>query len=265
MLSELLKKYDLGEFKDEFESLVKKCWVGEAFKEKHETGESKAGGLPDVPADFVWPVFKGFPLEFICQIKCSDVDLCHFPEDGLLLFFVCDGCWSEKIEDKDYFRVLYIPEESSLIETSPPFVHKKRLFGLLKPRTIPKVFDEARLNLSQNISLPDPESLSPDFSKKMDLKDECEGYCEIKEEISGERFIQIGGYPHPIQYDGIAENAAKVFGVGEAKDWHMLLEVSSSPQTNMMWGDGGRLHFFSHKADIKIRKFDNVWMEFQCY
>ena len=265
MLNELLKKYDLEEFKNEFESLVKQCWAGEAYKRKHEKGESKVGGLPDAPEGFVWPVFKGLPLEFICQIKCSEVDLTNFPKDGLLLFFVCDGYWTDKIEDKDYIRVVYVPESACLVETKPPFIYKKRLFGLLKPREIPKVFDEARLKISRSISLPDPESLNPDFAKKMDLKDECEGYCEIKEEISGERFIQIGGYPHPIQYDGIAESAAKAFGFGEAKDWHMILEVSFSPQTNMMWGDGGRLHFFAHKADIENRKFDNVWMEFQCH
>ena len=265
MLNELLKKYNLEEFKVDFEALIKECWAGEAYKDKHIKGESKVGGGPDAPKDFVWPEFKGLPLEFVCQIKCSNVELENFPSEGLLLFFLCDGYWTDKVEDKDYIRVVYVSPNSDLFEAQPPFIYKKRLFGLLKPRQIPKVFDEARLKINKSISIPDPESLTDEFSDKMDQKDECEGYCEIKEEISGERFIQIGGYPHPIQYDGIAESAAKAFGIGEAKDWHMLLEVSHSPQTNMMWGDGGRIHFFAHKSDIENRSFGNVWMEFQCH
>lgn len=265
MLKRILKMHDLSEFEDEFESLKQPCWAGTAFKGNHLTGESKVGGVPDVPEDFVWPVVEDTPLEFICQIKCSDVTQQHFPDDGLMLFFVCLSHYSDKVEKRGFFRVIYVAQGRSLSPAVPPFIYKKRLFGLLKPQQFPMIYSEARLKMTNAISLPDSELLEEDFSKKMDDKDEWDGYYEVKEQISGERFIQIGGYPDPVQCDGIAQSAAEAFNKGDANDWHMILQVFHCQHTNMMWGDAGRLHFYAHAGDIKNLKFDEVWLEFQCH
>ena len=54
---------------------------------------SKFGGRPDVPADFVWPMFDSQPLAFVGQLQLSDLptsvatDLA-LPRKGLVAFFI---------------------------------------------------------------------------------------------------------------------------------------------------------------------------------
>ena len=75
--------------------------------------------------------------------------------------------------------------------------------------------------------------------------------------------MQIGGYPNPVQHDGIANISASIMEKGSADDWVLLLEVDS--QLGLMWGDAGRLYFYVHKDDLKATNFSDVWMEFQCH
>ena len=58
-------------------------------------GLSKIGGMPDVPADFVWPVYeegaRSLPLAFLAQIDCRIASAADrerlLPRDGMLSFF----------------------------------------------------------------------------------------------------------------------------------------------------------------------------------
>lgn len=54
-------------------------------------GISRLGGLPDMPAEVIWPQWNGKPLSFIAQINLNEFQ--HFsslnalPKQGLLSFF----------------------------------------------------------------------------------------------------------------------------------------------------------------------------------
>ena len=51
-----------------------------------------------------------------------------------------------------------------------------------------------------------------------------------------------------------------------AGDWELLLQLDSdSENTDMMWGDMGRLFFWIKKADLQKRNFENCWMISQCF
>ena len=62
-----------------------------AADENLAVGQSKIGGAPDVPHDFVWPLWKEKPLGFVAQFDLAEVapfDLNHeLPTSGLLSFF----------------------------------------------------------------------------------------------------------------------------------------------------------------------------------
>ena len=55
-----------------------------------QTGvQSKLGGNPDLPGDYVWPEnVKGKPLSFLCQLNLSLVTSTKSDDDQLLHFFV---------------------------------------------------------------------------------------------------------------------------------------------------------------------------------
>lgn len=51
-----------------------------------------------------------------------------------------------------------------------------------------------------------------------------------------------------------------------AKQWRLLLQVDSdSDQSDMMWGDAGRLYFWIRREDLSAANFENCWLVSQCY
>ena len=70
-------------------------------REKHAVGGTRFGGVPDVPGDFVWPVYetdtyddkeiKPRPLSFIAQFNCAEFAPLDteglLPKAGVLSFF----------------------------------------------------------------------------------------------------------------------------------------------------------------------------------
>jgi uncharacterized protein YwqG len=87
---------------------------------------------------------------------------------------------------------------------------------------------------------------------------------------------QLGGYPNPVQGEGmereaqLASNglrpgdpkAARIAG-GEA-DWRLLLQLDSDDDAGMMWGDSGKLYFWIARDALAKRDFSRVWMVLQC-
>ena len=50
-----------------------------------------------------------------------------------------------------------------------------------------------------------------------------------------------------------------------SSDWLLLFQLGSSEESEMMWGDGGKLYFWIREQDLSALRFDNVWMVLQCY
>ncbi|TCD03493.1 DUF1963 domain-containing protein [Pedobacter psychroterrae] len=50
-----------------------------------------------------------------------------------------------------------------------------------------------------------------------------------------------------------------------AKDWRLLLQIDSNEETEMMWGDVGRLYFWIKEEDLAAKRFENSWCILQCY
>ncbi|WP_028781298.1 YwqG family protein [Shewanella sp. 38A_GOM-205m] len=265
MIKDLVAEDNLQNHIKLLEELASPCVYGVADGSVNSLGCSKVGGLPHADKDFIWPKYKGVPLEFVVQLNLNDLEGTNLPDTGLLLFFYANGVWTDKKMHKDFFRVIHVHDMESLEVKEPKFKDKKRLFGLLKSKIMPLVFDEYGIGFYSGNSLPDLDNVDTIPSLSLfDNDDELlKSYCDLKWGLSEKAILQIGGYPNPVQYDGIAAGAASIIEKGAANDWELLLEVDS--KLGFMWGDAGRLYFYIHKDDLKTAKFADVWMEFQCH
>lgn len=50
-----------------------------------------------------------------------------------------------------------------------------------------------------------------------------------------------------------------------ASQWRLLLQVDTDEESEMMWGDCGRLYFWIRDEDLRKRNFGAVWMILECY
>src|SRR5918999_1927368 len=85
------------------------------------------GGLPRVPASFVWPSNKeGRPLGFLAQLDLAEVraaaEIEWLPKAGTLLFFydVIEEPWGHEPEDRGGWKVIYLDEGRALAEATAP-------------------------------------------------------------------------------------------------------------------------------------------------
>lgn len=265
MLDDLLRQFELTEYASQIKSIAKHCIEGIPSEGIPEIGGSKVGGLPDVDPEFRWPIFKDVPLEFIAQINCANLHSEVLPNTGLLQFFYDNRHCGGSLKDRGFILVHYIEKLGNISTAQHPSVEKKRCFGLLSNKILPRTYRESKISFQKAISLPDLDELPKQLRELFDDGDVLsDAYCDLKGTLSEQRFIQVVGYPNPVQYDGIADRISRLFGKGSSEDWEMIFEISDSKCTDMMWGDAGRLHFFVYKEDIKNRNFSDAWMEFQC-
>jgi uncharacterized protein YwqG len=259
-MEDLIKKHGLADLTDKILAASRPCLEGITSDESVTLCGSKVGGNPHVPVGFQWPFFKEFPLEFVAQINCAEFTYPNFPNKGLLLFFQDNQHWGYSPKDAGFIRVIYYPDVMELQEIPTPVIYRKRLWGIFGHQALPRVYKEAKLVLRQGISLPSIErgliALSDEGTE--------DAYCEVKEELQEGRFVQIGGFPNPVQNDGMEAEIAQMTSRGSAEDWIMILEVYCDKKTDMMWGDAGRIHFFCHIDDLKNQDFSRCWMQMQC-
>lgn len=246
---------------------------------------SKFGGCPALPENFVWPVFcrrkhgrrnKETPLSFLLQINLEEFS--PFDEDkllpprGMLYFFyeVDSMCWGFGPEDEGCARVyFYDGDLSALSPVRPP---ENRLF------------DESRLTFGRAPSLPSWE----EYSEYNDAEMSSRAYgalladfgVEEKEEGEDGKLL---GYADVIQGEMLTdcEQAVRSLSHGDGspetdiddeedvyekgRDWTLLLQLGTVNvgNTELMWGDCGRLYFYIKKRDLASKNFDNVWMILQ--
>jgi uncharacterized protein YwqG len=244
-----------------------------------ELGESKIGGCPHLPSDFVWPEFKNNPLAFLAQLDLANVTRYDFskrlPESGMLYFFHEGGMdvWGSDPKDRDGFRVIHYDGDLSKLNPTPPPDSNGEYQRL--------TFKPCKLTFENAKSYPDDEYLEMSGQAPFgDNEDFNEGFYEIVEEYRDGTSPRhkLFGYPDLIQNeifleaqlvsnrldwddeDPRAEDLEK--GVS---DWMLLFQLDTDEDAEMMWGDCGRLYFVIKKDDLKRRNFDATWAFLQCY
>jgi uncharacterized protein YwqG len=237
---------------------------------------TQIGGKPNLPDPALWPKHQGKSLSFIAQVNLSEVPLDaqsrDLPRKGILYFFYDSeqSTWGFDPKDKGTWRVLYLedlPDKPSPVDF---------------PDDVPKhaQYVQKRLKIIAGKSIPEPL----DHMQSLGLSDErqdqgLEFYGRYSE--GGSPKHQLLGHPMPIQGDmqlecqlvsnglycgdpsGYNDPRAKELESG-ASQWRLLLQVDTDEDSEMMWGDCGRLYFWIRDEDLRKRNFGAVWMILQC-
>ena len=252
--------------------------------------ESRIGGRPAVPADFVWPEYSGTaygdeeavsrPLSFMAQINLKDISKYDtkgvLPNKGILSFFyeLVTMQWGFDPSDRGAARVYYFPEEDKLTLRDIPDFFEEDV-----------VIPEFAVSFEKHISLPCYESCP----KELDC--DCDDYDECCEEL-GYEYDDMGdvtkllGYPDVIQSPMEEEceavtrgyrqgNPADYAKVSEAerndirekaKEWKLLFQMGTIEDDGyeLMFGDCGHIYFWIKESDLKACNFENIWLVLQC-
>jgi hypothetical protein len=213
---------------------------------KLEVGESRIGGVPDLPVGMVWPRnAAGEAFTFILQIKLEDVPAFEgnpFPPRGLLLFFV--GL-DEPASDVEH-RVLLIPDDAPLETAAMPAVDElaNDAYHDLVPH---------RLKLELFADVPRWATSDHDALTENMTEDEADAFGDLGSRESGE-VGQLLGHVASIGHD-TREDAFVVREVNpkflyeyqerakldmtRAARWRNLLRVDSVRQLELSIWDAG--------------------------
>jgi uncharacterized protein YwqG len=255
-----------------------------------ELGESRIGGIPDLPPSLEWP--RWIPraptydrygrdwnpsgpaaLGFIAQIDLSSIPNVDgvLPTNGWLYFFYDRYCepWGFDPADRGCCRAVYAEcDRSSLTRTQPPSDADPE--HMAEPCLV-----EAWAELTLPDDLPGIEYGTAAY----------EAYRELCDELAkpgGFTQHRLLGHPQLVQnpmelecqlasngvycggVEGCQSHEAKRLQAGTA-DWQLLLQIDTDEDgPGWMWGDCGRIYFWIKKQDLAVRRFADVWLIFQC-
>ena len=225
-------------------------------------GESRWGGVPDVPAAFEWPREGEFSLTFLCQINLADLlqdDENPFPAAGLLQFFIDP-------EDDAYFITIQNADNELFPATLPADTND--IFGELPPHHLKL---EPRADLPQ-WATDDYVELTSDLSDE-----EQDAYSDLalsdvyaptpqRQSLAGQLLGHTAGIGYDPRQDAFA---ARELGEGYpfehenpthrsgAKLWHNLLRFDSALQFSI--GDCGYFNFLIHEDDLIRLDFSRIY------
>lgn len=234
----------------------------------------RLGGYPRLPATTDWPDRTGRPLSFIAELDLAALGAVGGPDwlpaSGLLhLFFdVEDEPWGFDPADRDGWKVIMTGAAAARPLPRPPGLSGDRVFAPVA------LAGRAALTYPTTERLDLPPGVGPmfEFEPVQDFMD-----AELGD---GPRH-QVGGYPSPIQGDGmeleaqLASNGIYVGGPdgysdervaaleAGAGDWRLLLQIDSDAAAGIMWGDTGTLYVWVREQDARAGDFSRVWIVLQ--
>jgi hypothetical protein len=230
-----------------------------------ETGRSRIGGIPDLPASLPWPRDPlGRHLRFILQVAFA-----HLPEypgsplpvRGMLYLFADD------MEHRAEQVVVYTGSEPLWPRHADPGAEFVTDWydGLVPHRLeFQLAADVPRWATSDFHAL--CEALGPDGEDRLgDLA------SELSEDSVGRLLGHVAGIgvdPREDAYVAREVNPAWVYDyakraaldMSRAASWHNLLEVDSSRAVNLAFSDSGYLQVLVHEDDLRRQDFSRVYV-----
>jgi uncharacterized protein YwqG len=245
-----------------------------SFERAIQPGQSKLGGMPDLPAGASWPAFKGAPMEFVAQIQLTDAHAFDtaglLPAQGLLSFFYDSSqqTFGSDPNDRAGFRVAYFEQPETALQRVdlPPSLPSE---GRARVCSI-SMHDEVTLPLQPNLEIASLPWSDTDQQR----------YDDALQQLAGAEkhpIHRLLGHPDTIQDDmrlecqlaasGVADPNAAPARVAQltpgANDWILLLQVDSDQSIGMQWANAGMLYFWIRRDDLAQRRFEDAWVVLQ--
>jgi uncharacterized protein YwqG len=254
-------------------------------------GESRIGGVPDVPPGFAWPRWipatprqdkfgepwqpnGPAPLGFIAQIDLSAAPHVDdgLPASGWLYFFYDRYCepWGYDPADRGCCQVIYADVDRGTLRRAEP----------------PSDLDQEHVAEACLVDMW-PELTLPEFASDIEYGTPAyDSYEALRGQLiqaGGSTQHRLLGHPQLIQGpmelecqlasngvycgrpEGYESAKAKDLGAG-ARNWRLLLQIDTDEEgPGWMWGDVGRIYFWVQEQDLAARRFEETWLIFQCY
>jgi uncharacterized protein YwqG len=262
----IIRSSPLRHCADKLISLLRPCIGLWPVADQQELTASRFGGMPAVPADFIWPFDQQEPYMFLAQVNCRELgplaEAYDLPDEGLLSFFGdhddvngCDSCGRG--------MVYYFPEEAALGEAARPL-----------DDFVPSV--SCGLGFYENCELPHPasETIVPlHFTEE-----EHDAFYDLAATISGLVFQDLPCDGGAFDRLAFADKRSKLFGWPHliqgalATDFHrgeaqrLLLQLGDYHNGREWhgWGPGGLIYFTIDEDDFLARRFDRAALDMQC-
>jgi uncharacterized protein (TIGR02996 family) len=216
-------------------------------------GDSKFGGLPDLPKGIEWPKCDQGPLAFLGQIALRDLQgtqAAHvLPKDGVLSFFAYDNDGAQPGNfqpEEGVTQVFYTADAKQLIRREPPKDFDETGYEILPT---------CRLSFCESWDLPEYGDKYPSTNAK-DMKklakadpDHQLGEIRWKCRPDGHYCNHLLGYSCHFRTDDPSPGA----------DWSPLLCLGSDDNLNWNWCDGEHLAIFVHEQDLRKGKFTRIY------
>ena len=211
--------------------------------------ESKFLGKPYFPLSFNYPKDKaGNPMILLAQINFSETPkLNNYPEKGILQFYISGNNWYDNEAKVIYHETI---EES---QTN---------FDFLKD----ELYSESPVNYEHSLTFSKQEEFGGSEDFRFDYSFNGLDYWEFEDSLNAsqkeeiEKFFynighKIGGYAYftqsdPRDYDEKSKNDV------------LLLQIDTDEE--IMFGDSGVCNFFINEEDLKNKKFENAYFNWDC-
>jgi len=244
----------LSEFKTQLEKYKLETIKIAATPLKNEEStsihSSKFLGKPYLPIGMEYPKDKeNRPMILWAQINFSEIPVLEgYPRQGILQFFV-----SAEWFDMDDYRVLFHENSTEDFQTDFSFLTEEMYEES-------PIYCEHQLNFSKEIEYGSSEDFRFDMTfNGKDYWDFHEALTknqkkEIEKIIDGTDH-KIGGYAYFTQADVRDYNK-------ELRQDLLLLQIDTDEE--IMFGDSGVANFFINPEDLKNKRFEKAWFNWDC-
>ena len=231
----------------------------------YRVGQTKIGGIPDLPEDFVWPKHAaGRSLAFIAQINLSDISkaspLKGIPTSGMFYVFSGYGWKDSEIgspslpdspDDETWTQLQYISDKKTVALQSRQSPTDTEVFtsAIVEPTSI--------LSLPHDAEDPDVASLGWSRQENRQLNYIADSYDKVS-------LYPLGNPAHHLLL-GHAHIAQTVPNEVTRNRLVLLLQIASDDRAGMCWGDGGYLYFWIHPDDLAVWNLSRIFVDFQCF
>ncbi|GAA3783660.1 DUF1963 domain-containing protein [Flavobacterium ginsengiterrae] len=223
-----------------------------------ELGNTRMGGLPDLPVNVDYPTLtideekKGY--QFIAQINCSFIAGLqdYLPRTGILYFFINDQ------EDFSAKVIYYDGEIEKLKSAKELNIDEDFIYDEAG------IFHPFKVDSAKCVSLPSfyndeqyYEETAPELKELEELYDETEALQELLLPFDTKSSHGINNYVFK-QHDSPEIEAVNKLK-GKPEEWMVLLRVSSDNNPGFSFWDAGEIYFVIHKSDLAKKDFSNVY------
>ena len=248
---------------------------------KVAVGGSRLGGKPDLPVDAVWPAGpKQRPLSFMAQLDLASLTKLDsdklLPKNGLLSFFwdAFDSAWGLSPAEQNCVAVLYTKAGTKLLPRTPPKTLKP-------PHKYSKVvFTPRAVQPAPEVTLPFVRTpivrgWKLDAAETDSYWQEVYGKTDEIWPTEAGPYHRVLGHADAVQGDMGRRMSYMFAGKSEAIDkkpiaaletdaakWVLLLQIDTDEALGSNWGEG-RLYFWIRSSDLKAKRFDHAWFQFQ--